>query len=308
MSLPAPLKNRALWHPRYWGMWLGLLVLWAIAWLPVHWRMSLGAWLGRLMLRRNAKRRNIVSVNLALCFPELDEAARGALAQASAERAGQTLLDLGVLWLRGKRVVQRRWQVHGAEYLEAMLAAGRTPLIVTPHVVGIDMGSAALSHEFQGGLGPYNPMGKPFLDAWMTYGRIRFGSYLAARQEGLRPMLKALKAGTGVYYLPDEDHGAGHSVFAPFFGVQKASLPLLGRLAEQGQAEVLPVFTRLDPLTGIYHVHIDPPLRDFPGGDLLADITRMNAMLEGLIRRDPTQYLWSFKLFKTRPEGEPDVY
>ena len=308
MSVPAPLKNRALWHPRYWGLWLAVLLLWGIAWLPVSWRMGLGAWLGRQMLKRNAKRRRIVQINLALCFPDGDEAAREALALASAERAGQALLDLGVLWLRSDAAIMRRWQVHGREHLDAVLAAGRAPLFVTGHVVGLDMGAAAMTVACGGGVGPYNPTHQPFVDAWLIWGRTRFGSGLMTREDGLRPLLKALKSRQAAYYIPDEDHGAAHSVFAPFFGVQKATLPLLGRLAKQGNAAVLPFFTRLDGATGVYHLHIEPPLDALSASTPLAEAAQMNAMLERMIRRDPTQYMWSFKLFKTRPAGEPEMY
>ena len=34
MSLPTPLRQRELWHPRYFGMWLLVLLLWMMAWLP----------------------------------------------------------------------------------------------------------------------------------------------------------------------------------------------------------------------------------------------------------------------------------
>ncbi|HES76705.1 MAG TPA: lipid A biosynthesis acyltransferase [bacterium] len=308
MSLPDPLRQRALWHPRYFGLWLAVLLLWGIAWLPVRWRMALGAWLGRQMLKRNIKRQRIIEINLALCFPDWDAAARAALALSSAERAGQALIDLSTLWLRSEKAIQRRWQVHGREHLDAVLAAGRAPLFVTGHAVGLDMGAAAMTVACGGGVGPYNPTDKPFLDAWFVWGRTRFGSQLMTRAEGLRPLLKALKSGLAAYYIPDEDHGTAHSVFAPFFGVQKATLPLLGRLAEQGRAEVVPFFTQLDPTTGIYHLHIESALSNFAGADALADATRMNAMLEAMIRRDPSQYMWSFKLFKTRPAGEPGMY
>lgn len=308
MSLPAPLKDPALWHPRYFGMWLGILLLWGIAWLPVGLRMRLGAWLGRQMMRRNAKRRRIVEINLGLAFPELDEAGRARLARQSFERAGQSLLDLGYLWLRSRKALAKRWRVHGLEHLEAALASGRAPLVVTGHVVGLDMGAAYLSMACGGGAGPYNPLRNPFLDAWMAHGRTRFGAHLMARQEGLRPLVKALKAGTLVYYIPDEDLGPAHAVFAPFFGVPKATVPMLGRLARLGDALVLPYITRLDPATGLYHIHIRPPLEDFPSEDVVADTARMNAVLESMIREDPAQYMWSFKLFKTRPEGQPRLY
>jgi KDO2-lipid IV(A) lauroyltransferase len=34
----------------------------------------------------------------------------------------------------------------------------------------------------------------------------------------------------------------------------------------------------------------------------------MNRWIEGEIRRNPAQYLWVHKRFKTRPPGAPPVY
>lgn len=119
-------------------------------------------------------------------------------------------------------------------------------------------------------------------------------------------MLRGLAQGLVFYYLPDEDLGPRHSVFAPFFGIPAATLPTLGRLASAAEAAVIPCYTRLVP--GGYEVRLDPPLADFPTGDPVADATRMNAEIERALRTMPEQYLWTFKLFKTRPPGETHPY
>ncbi|MBX3686713.1 MAG: lipid A biosynthesis acyltransferase, partial [Rhodocyclaceae bacterium] len=43
-------------------------------------------------------------------------------------------------------------------------------------------------------------------------------------------------------------------------------------------------------------------------GDVDADVARMNAEIEALVRTMPDQYYWVHKRFKTRPEGEPRIY
>ncbi|MFB3103794.1 MAG: hypothetical protein ACE1ZA_02595, partial [Pseudomonadales bacterium] len=42
-------------------------------------------------------------------------------------------------------------------------------------------------------------------------------------------------------------------------------------------------------------------ITDFPTGDRDKDATRMNQVLEQGIRKMPAQYMWTLKLFKTRP-------
>ncbi|MES9968049.1 MAG: hypothetical protein ABW074_12345 [Sedimenticola sp.] len=51
-----------------------------------------------------------------------------------------------------------------------------------------------------------------------------------------------------------------------------------------------------------------PPVEDFPGESIEADTRRLNEILEKAILKAPEQYLWIHRRFKTRPEGEADVY
>ncbi|MEE8210306.1 MAG: hypothetical protein V3T85_00150, partial [Acidiferrobacterales bacterium] len=53
---------------------------------------------------------------------------------------------------------------------------------------------------------------------------------------------------------------------------------------------------------------LNPVLAEFPTGDPNKDAARMNAALEQSIRDAPEQYMWTLKLFKTRPDNGPSPY
>jgi KDO2-lipid IV(A) lauroyltransferase len=57
-----------------------------------------------------------------------------------------------------------------------------------------------------------------------------------------------------------------------------------------------------------WRLEISPVIEGFPSGDDVADATRLNAIVEQAIRRDPAQYLWLHRRFKTRPPGEARPY
>ena len=57
-----------------------------------------------------------------------------------------------------------------------------------------------------------------------------------------------------------------------------------------------------------YLLTLCPALADFPGEDLQADTTRINQLIENVIREMPEQYLWVHRRFKTRPPGEDYPY
>ena len=57
-----------------------------------------------------------------------------------------------------------------------------------------------------------------------------------------------------------------------------------------------------------YRVRFEEPWSNFPTDDPVADSARMNRWIESEIRRNPAQYLWVHRRFKTRPPGEPSLY
>jgi len=92
----------------------------------------------------------------------------------------------------------------------------------------------------------------------------------------------------------------------PFFGIPTATLTTLPRLAGMTGAAVIPVITR--QVGDGYVVKFYPEWKDYPTGDLEADVRRMNAFIEDRVREMPEQYFWAHKRFKTRPPGEPSPY
>ena len=131
---------------------------------------------------------------------------------------------------------------------------------------------------------------------------------MVTREQGMRPMIRYLRKGYTGYFMPDEDFGSEAAVFAPFFGVQSWTVTSLSMMARLGNAVVLPIFMYSLPGGKGYELYIDPALENFPSGDAVIDATIMNKALEKGIRRMPEMYAWTFKLFKTRPDGEEALY
>jgi Kdo2-lipid IVA lauroyltransferase/acyltransferase len=133
--------------------------------------------------------------------------------------------------------------------------------------------------------------------------------------DGVRPILKALKAGLPLYVLPDMNYEPLDSFFVPFFSNTAATLPVLSRYAKLGgkhgvPAKVVPVVTRMTK-SG-YEIEILPAWEDYPSGDtdvdLEADTRRMNLELEQWIRTMPAQYYWVHRRFKDQPAGATSPY
>ena len=51
------------------------------------------------------------------------------------------------------------------------------------------------------------------------------------------------------------------------------------------------------------------PLKNYPSGEcMIKDASKTNQILEKQILKNPEQYLWIHRRFKTRPEGEENFY
>jgi KDO2-lipid IV(A) lauroyltransferase len=131
---------------------------------------------------------------------------------------------------------------------------------------------------------------------------------LYSRQQGIRPVIKAMRRGLPFYYLPDMDFGERDSVFVPFFDVPTATITGLARIARLAGAVVVPAVTRQLPGGEGYELRFYPSWENFPSGDDEADARRMNAFIEDRVREMPEQYYWLHKRFKTRPPGQRSPY
>jgi KDO2-lipid IV(A) lauroyltransferase len=80
------------------------------------------------------------------------------------------------------------------------------------------------------------------------------------------------------------------------------------RMARALNMIVQPVVAEILPGGRGYAVRYEEPWRDFPTDDAVADSARMNRWIESEIRRNPEQYLWVHRRFKTRPPGEASLY
>lgn len=268
-------------------------------------RARLARWLGDLLWWVAAPRRRVTLANLALCFPQLTAAQRATLGRRTFHNIARALLDHGVLATASREAFDHFVRIEGAQHLSD--PRNRPLILVAPHFVGLDAGGVA-ANTLVRGVSIYARARNPAWDRWLLAIRNRFNAPLLIQREGfdLRAAVRALKEGLPFYYLPDQDPGSRNGIFVPFFGVAAATLPMVPRLARMTGAKVALCATEMT--ADGYVLHIEPPLNDYPSGDVEADTARMNQQIERWVRRLPDQYLWTHKRFKTRPAGQPAIY
>ena len=272
----------------------------------LRWGAALG-WLAPHLMRSRA---HIVRTNLDLCFPELSPQERQHQFRRHFRLLAQSVVDRGLCWFGERERILDTIQIEGLEHLDRLLAEERAILMLAPHFIGLDASATRLTIHLRESATLYTRQRNPEVDQLVREGRGRFNTvHLVSRHDGVRGMIRYLRAGVPTYYLPDMDFGRKGSIYVPFFGVAAATLPTTAQIARARDAAVVPIVSRLDLETGKYHVSVLPPLEDFPGdADNETATERVNQLIETHIRPDPAQYYWVHRRFKTRPEGEPGFY
>lgn len=285
---------------------IGITLIWLLHFLPLGLLAWFGEGFGLLLYLLGSERRRVARTNLRLCFPEMNDEDREKLVRRHFRAFGRSVLERGILWWSPKSRVQKLVHIEGLEHWQAV--AGKPAIWLAPHFVGLDMGGVRLTTDYPL-VSMYSKQKNPLFDALLLHSRTRFGnSPMASRQDGLKPVVRAMRNGLPFYYLPDMDFGGRDAVFVPFFGVPAATITGLSRLAKITGAAVVPCVTRQLPGGAGYVLKFYPAWADFPSEDVEADARRMNAFIEERIREMPAQYFWLHKRFKTRPPGEPRFY
>jgi KDO2-lipid IV(A) lauroyltransferase len=291
---------------KQWPKWFLVGCLWIVARMPMGAVFAVGRVIGFLGYHLAKSRRHITEVNIAKCFPDLSAQQQKALVRENFVHTGIGAVEIALPWLNPTRDLADRFKIEGLEHLNAAHDLGNGIVLVGAHYTTIDITSQPL-----GSLGfvdvMYRQNKDPVWESLQYNGRKAFFDGVVERSD-MRQILKRLRQGRTMWYAADQDYGIKHSVFAPFFGIDTATITVTSRLASKNKSAVLMLHQFRDLKRKIWTLKFTPMLENFPSGDDLADATRLNAMLEAEVKSVPAQYLWMHRRFKTRPTGEASFY
>ncbi len=263
--------------------------------------------LGALVWRISSRLRKVSLKNLSLCFPVMDESNREAIARSSMRHYALNGLETGLVWYGSRRRFDSRiLPPAGADLLESALGEGRGVLILAPHYGAWEILGLYLSDVLAATL--YKPAEDEAVNRLLIERRGRFGANLVpAGRQGLKALMSGLAAGRAVAVLPDQEPRAGDGRFAPFFGVPALTGVLAPRLLKRSGAVALFVVALREP-GGRFRPHFLEAHPDIYSDDLDAAVAAVNEGVERCIELDRAQYLWAYKRFRARPEGEARFY
>ncbi len=268
--------------------------------------------IGQLAYVFHFRLRQVGMRNLELAFPEKTEAQRRRILRGVFTSLGRELAELCQFPRYTPENIDEVVMYDGLENYERAYARGKGVLFLTAHFGAWELSAFAHSlHGHQVNI-VMRPMDNPYLDRLLQRYRTMHGNRVVPKDDFVRGLLAAMKAGETVGILMDTNMTPPQGVFVDFFGIQACTASGLARIAMRTDAAVVPGFTIWDESLGKYRLRFDPAVELAQTGNLEADIVantqKFTKVIEDYVRKYPDQWLWVHRRWKTRPEGEKGLY
>ena len=256
--------------------------------------------------------RHVGMRNLKLAFPEKTRRERARILRGVFTSLGRQLAEVCLFPTYTLQNVGKVVVYDGFENFERALSRGKGVLFLTAHVGGWEL--SAFTHSLYGH--PLHIVMRPLdnvsLDRLMRGYRTMHGNSTVDKDDFVRGLLSAMKAGETVGILMDTNMTPPQGVFTDFFGIPACTASGLARIALRTDAAVVPGFTVWDPGLRKYRLRFDPALKLIRTGnddaDVLANTALFTKVIEEYVRKYPDQWLWVHRRWKTRPAGEAALY
>jgi Kdo2-lipid IVA lauroyltransferase/acyltransferase len=256
--------------------------------------------------------RNAGMRNLALAFPEKSSPERARILRGVFTSLGRQLAEVCLFPKYSQQNIGNIVVYDGFENFESAFAQGTGVLFLTAHLGAWEL--SAFAHSLYGH--PLHvvmrSLDNPYLDRMLREYRAMHGNSMLDKDDNVRGLLGAMKAGKTAGVLMDTNMTPPQGVFVNFFGIPACTASGVARIALRTGATVVPGFTIWDSVLRRYRLRFDPALNLIRTGndesDIVANTQLFTKVIEDYVRRYPDQWLWVHRRWKTRPPGEPLLY
>ncbi|HWE53142.1 MAG TPA: lysophospholipid acyltransferase family protein [Bryobacteraceae bacterium] len=244
--------------------------------------------------------------NLELAYPENDAAWRNRTIDGVYRSIGRLIVAFARFPRIDRSNVGEWIRYEGFDHYERAKERGNGVLFATAHLGNWEL--SAFAHALL--TEPMNvvvrPLDNPLIDAMVESRRALSGNVLLSKRDFARSILQALRKNEPIGILVDQNAAAENGAFVPFFGVPACANLTFAKLAARSGAAVIPGFAVWSNAERRYILRFYPEIEIT--GDAVEDTRRIQSAVECAIRENPDQWLWIHRRWKTRPEGESNLY
>jgi KDO2-lipid IV(A) lauroyltransferase len=281
---------------------------------PVELNLRTARLLGDIMYLLDRKHRERALGNLRRSFPDMPESTRREMAR----RSMQQLFVFFVEMLFTTRLVRLdTWRNcveldHFRETLSLLLDNRRGLIMLTGHYGNWEILGYVLATLGFETTSVARPLDNPYVNDYVLGVRERRGQKIVDKKGATTEVVSVLNHKGAVGFIADQNAGS-KGLFVDFFGRKASTYKSIGLLAMEYEVPVVIGYARRTGEGFRFNVGTQDIIypEDWKDqDDPLRYITqRYTKAIEDFVRKDPGQYLWVHRRWKTRPKGEqPEAY
>jgi len=260
------------------------------------------------------KHRRIARVNLRIAFPEMGDQEAFRIIRKCYRQMGTSAAEFVHLPKMDAAYIREHVRIEGAEHVRRSMKERKQPaMALTGHFGNWEMQSHAYARLIEPVAFIVRPLKNGIFDRIVTERRELAGNTVIRKADSAKEVMKVLRRNILVGILIDQNVDRHKGVLVDLFTRKAYTTYGIARLALAMRAAIHAGFIFRDPERKFHHVlRFGPPVEidyDAPREEEVVRITRRcNEELEKAIRKAPDQWMWFHRRWKTRPEGEPDIY
>lgn len=281
-------------------------VFWLLGRLPDRLGLFLAEALFRALDLLVPRLRRIALRNLELAEPTLDGPTRERRVTDVYRSLARLVWVIAKLSCIGFTHVDKYLRIENLEYVQEALSRRRGLLFATGHLGAWELSALAFGYLAQPMDVVARPLDNAYLDKWVTRLREQTGNRILQKSGTLREIMRALAENRAVGMLLDHNVISQDLCFVDFFGIETSASTVFVKIAARTGAPVVPGFAVWSASERRYVLRFEEPIAIME--DARRDTQAIHAAIERAIRRNPEQWLWIHRRFKTRPPGEASLY
>ena len=262
--------------------------------LPIKAASAIGGFIGR-SLGRVLKVNRVARRNIKNAFPEFtDEQVEGVIRQMW-ENLGRVAGEFPHMASFKGDDFAKIVEVEGAEHIKKAGESNKTTIFFSGHFANWEIVPKTI---FEKGCPSvnlvYRKSNNPYLDGLILKIRDNYQEGCMPKGSvGARMIIKAIKKGLHIGMLVDQKQNDGIAV--PFFGRDAMTAPAIANLALKYDCNIIPIQVKRVKGAKFKAVAYEPFKFDNTGNeqkDIHIAMTRINSILEGWVRQEPSQWFW----------------
>ena len=258
------------------------------------------------LLRLFKYRKEVVFKNLDIAFPEKDKKWKENIYRGTISNIGRNIIEFPKIpqYFKSGSIREIVQIKKGKENLDKY--RGKGAILVTAHLGNWEIaGSSLTAYSYPITALAYRQKNTE-INNLIEKIRTESGLRIIYHDQTLKEFLKALNSGEFIAFLVDQNALRHRGTFVDFFGMKASTVTFPAKLSLKYKKPVLfsyCIFNEKSKSYELFIEEIDTENKDIK--QLTQDYTKA---IEEAVRKYPSQYLWTHKRWKTRPEGEKEFY